>query len=161
MSRKRCIDIPVYGVSFGFSNPHLFELIRHIPDKNIPFYRVGIYSHIPDSFVPDNHTAIYVELAYPDGAALPELNSTIDTVFYWLEKLRLVYRKNCLAIAANWIDCAYVLFNHSWKDTVHQISEILLDHDVFPIGRYGMWDYISMEDSIFSGIETIKRLIHD
>ena len=132
----------------------------YTPDKNIPFYRLGIYSHIPDSFVPDKHTAIYVELAYPDGAALPELNSTIDTVFYWLEKLRWVYRKNCLAIAANWLDCAYVLFNHSWKETVDQIGKVLSDHDIYPIGRYGMWDYISMEDSIFSGIETARRLIN-
>jgi protoporphyrinogen oxidase len=157
-NRVLCVNLFLKGdFSQKFKGCHWI----YVPDKNIPFYRVGVYSHIPDTLVTNNHTSVYVELAYPAGADLPELNSTLDDVFYWLEKLQWVYRKNCLAIAANWIDCAYVLFNHAWEETVEKIKEILLEYDVYPVGRYGLWDYISMEDSIFSGIDTVKGLIND
>ena len=35
----------------------------------------------------------------------------------------------------------------------------LAEHGVYSIGRYGGWDYTSMEDSIVDGIATARRAI--
>jgi protoporphyrinogen oxidase len=68
-------------------------------------------------------------------------------------------RKDCDVIAANWIDCAYVHFHLDREAVVGKIMKILLTQDVHPIGRYGLWDYISIEDSIYSGIEAARKVI--
>jgi protoporphyrinogen oxidase len=133
----------------------------YTPDKDIPFYRVGIYSNIPKTVTPSACTAVYIEVAYADPTPLPHLINTINVVLDSLENLNWIHRKDCLAISANWIDCAYVHFNHIRQETVNEILNILRDHHVYPIGRYGLWDYISMEDSIFSGIEVARRISND
>lgn len=133
----------------------------YVPDNNIPFYRVGIYSNLDSARVPSDHTALYVEVAYNNDISPPDLTSVLKEVFFSLEKLHWVRRKDCLVISASWIDCAYVHFNKIRKEALTQILNILHNSDVHPIGRYGLWDYISMEDSIFSGIEVARKLIQD
>ena len=131
----------------------------YVPDRNIPFYRLGIYSHLPVAFVPAFHTALYVEIAYGMDAPLPPLDGIIRKVFSSLEKLRWVSRKDCRVISANWIDCAYVHFTPGRRKVLPQIMAILREKDIHPIGRYGLWDYTSMEDSIYSGVETARKLL--
>lgn len=131
----------------------------YVPDKRIRFYRVGFYSHFDSSYVPPGKTAIYIEVAFNSEEPLPELNKILDEVFFSLEKLSWMSRENCNVISANWIDCAYVHFNHDRKNILNKIFEILRTFDIHPVGRYGLWDYNSMEDSIFSGIEVAKKLI--
>src|SRR5262249_49933458 len=36
----------------------------YVPDKDIPFYRLGVYSHIPNNAFRKDRTALYVERAY-------------------------------------------------------------------------------------------------
>jgi hypothetical protein len=55
------------------------------------------------------------------------------------------------------IRCAYVHHTRNREDVVANIMKRLSQYDVYPIGRYGLWDYISMEDSICSGISTVQR----
>jgi protoporphyrinogen oxidase len=131
----------------------------YVPDKSVPFYRVGFYSRFKHSFVSSGKTAMYIEVALGDDEPLPGLNDILDDVFTSLENLGWISGVNCDVIAANWIDCAYIHFNRDRKNTLKQIFDILKTKDIHPIGRYGLWDYISMEDSIFSSVEVAKKLI--
>lgn len=130
----------------------------YIPDKQLLFYRLGIYSHLPSSFVSSSHTSIFVEVAFKYNVGLPSLSNLLNRVFFALEKLTWVSRKDCLVISANWIDCGYVHFTHLRQKNLPQIFNFLQYHDVYPIGRYGLWDYMTMEESIFSGIDVAKKL---
>jgi UDP-N-acetylmuramyl tripeptide synthase len=56
------------------------------------------------------------------------------------------------------IPCAYVHHTNEAEQAVAAAINRLEEHDVYPIGRYGHWDYTSMEDSILSGIETAQRV---
>jgi protoporphyrinogen oxidase len=131
----------------------------YIPDKNIPFYRLGIYSHLPVAFVPAWHSSLYIEIGFGMEAPLPSLDGIIRKVFSSLEKLRWASRKDCRVISANWIDCAYVHFTPGRREVLPEIMAILREKDIHPIGRYGLWDYTSMEDSIYSGVETARKLL--
>lgn len=131
----------------------------YVPDKRIRFYRVGFYSHFDSSYVPPGKTAIYIEAAFSSEELLPDLTKIIDEVLIGLEQLDWMSHEDYSVLSANWIDCAYVHFDHHRKKAVNRIFEILRGVDVYPIGRYGLWDYNSMEDSIFSGIEVAKKLI--
>jgi len=133
----------------------------YIKEKDIPFYRVGVYSNIPTRIWCDNHTALYVEIAYSESRKLKPMEDILQDVFTALQKLGWMNRKDCIIIAANWIDCAYVHYDRRRKESVAEIMEILKEYDVFPIGRYGLWDYMSMEDSIYSGIEVARKVIQN
>jgi protoporphyrinogen oxidase len=130
----------------------------YIPDKNLPFYRLGIYSYLGTSYLQSEHTAIYVEAAFDMYDTASDINKILNDVCDSLEKLDWVHRKDCDIISANWIDCAYVHFDHNRKEALSQILEILHNFNIYPTGRYGLWDYISMEDSIFSGIDVAERV---
>lgn len=130
----------------------------YVPDKKIPFYRVGIYSHLSQTFVPSGLTAIYVEVAYNYKANRSDLNIVLNNIFFSLSELDWMHRRDCTVMSVNWIDCAYVHFDQNRKRNVKQIFNILKRNNIYPIGRYGLWDYISMEDSIFSGIEVAKKI---
>jgi protoporphyrinogen oxidase len=130
-----------------------------VPGKDIPFYRLGIYSNISKHMNPKETTALYVETAFTDNTILPAMNKLLNEIFSSLERLGWLRREDCLVLSSNWIDFAYVNFNHLYQKSVKKILDILQNYQVYPIGRYGLWDYISMEDTILMSIERTDMLL--
>ncbi|MGA1794982.1 MAG: protoporphyrinogen/coproporphyrinogen oxidase [bacterium] len=155
-TRVLCLNLLIQGTM-----PEIFQESHwiYVPQRDIPFYRLGIYSHIAPGRQPQGMTALYVEVASAHNAPAPVMGTLLDDILSSLERLGWVYRSQCAIMTANWIDCAYVLFDHSRKKTVSEIFGILKEYEVYPIGRYGLWDYISMEDAILSGVETAGMLL--
>jgi len=154
-TRVFCLNILIRGTApKSFGDTHWI----YIPEKAIPFYRLGIYSHISAKMNPSGHTALYVEAAFPDKATPPAMGDLIKEIFLSLERLGWAKRANVRVMSANWIDYAYVYFDQPRQGAVNKISDILHKYNVYPIGRYGLWDYISMEDTILSSIETARKV---
>jgi protoporphyrinogen oxidase len=130
----------------------------YFPEPEIPFYRLGIYSNLPGFYVPAGHSSVYIEVARGLMSRSPNLSSILNEVFVTLERLKWFKRKNCVVISANWINCAYVHFTHGREGIVGKIRDALAKHNVFLIGRYGLWEYLSMEDSILTGVEVLERI---
>ena len=129
----------------------------YIADRQIPCYRIGVYSNIPTKFTPHNRTSLYVEVAYSHIDNPPLLDSIISNVLSSLEKLGWVHRDDCITISANWIECGYVHFTQNFREVKGEIQSLLKEYNVYLIGRYGQWDYLSMEDSIISGINRAQE----
>lgn len=125
----------------------------YVPDQSIPFYRLGVYSHLPLNCAPAGYSSVYMEVSFGSGGR-PGISEVLKKAFQSLEKTGWFEGRDCQVIAAHWIDCAYVHFTPDREKAVAGIREILRAKGVHPIGRYGLWDYLSMEDSIYSGIET-------
>jgi hypothetical protein len=68
----------------------------------------------------------------------------------WLEKLGWISSRDVVCVVTHIIRHAYVHHTNKRDRLVGSILELLRKHDVFPIGRYGLWDYTSMEDSMES-----------
>jgi hypothetical protein len=56
------------------------------------------------------------------------------------------------------IDCAYVTYDRARKDAVATIKRFALRHGIHSIGRYGAWEYSSMEDAMEQGRQTAETL---
>ncbi len=154
-NRVLCINLRINGQFHkDFEKSHWI----YVPQKSIPFYRIGFYSHFKHSYVASDKTSMYIEVALGCDEPLPGLNEILDKVFLSLEDLGWMSSENCDVITANWIDCAYIHFNNDREKTLSAIFDVLKTKDIHPIGRYGLWDYISMEDSIFSSIELVRKL---
>lgn len=49
-------------------------------------------------------------------------------------------------LAANDIQYAYPLYDSKWKAARLDIMNYLNAHNIFSLGRFGSWSYMSMED---------------
>ncbi len=130
----------------------------YVPDRAIPFYRVGFYSNISRGMCPPGHASLYVEVGTP-GDRIDEVDVAGDLQPRVLQSLRDLgwVRFDAIAcVVTHVMRCAYVHHTPEREAAVAAILHRLAEFDVHPIGRYGLWDYMSMEDSIHSAIEQVN-----
>lgn len=133
----------------------------YVPDPAVPFYRVGFYSNISRGMCPPGCSSMYVEVGVP-GAEVDRANiihSIQPGVIQALARLGWVRPETIICSVVQVIRCAYVHHTFERERVIGQILQRLQGFDIHPIGRYGLWDYISMEESIISAIETVKKLL--
>lgn len=130
----------------------------YVPEPSLPFYRVGIYSNISPDVCPADCFSLYVEVGVP-GDALKTIDIVGDLqrrVLADLARLGWIDPAAIVCCVAHVLACAYVHHTPAREQAVERIMDRLRSHGVHPIGRYGHWDYTSMEDSIFSALAAVE-----
>ena len=133
----------------------------YTPQPELPFYRVGAYSNISRGTCPEGHASVYVEVGVP-GDQMDRLDIAGDLeprVLDALERLGWLQREQVVCRATTVIPCAYVHHTPTRDAVVARITARLAEHGVRSIGRYGAWDYTSMEDSMLDGIAAAQQAI--
>jgi protoporphyrinogen oxidase len=151
-----------FNIGIKDTLPREFEDIHwvYVPNRDIPFYRVGFYSNISRGTCAPGYNAVYVEVGVtPDEADRVDLvNELQPKVMRSLEQLGWIAGEDVVCLVTHKIRCAYVHHTPSRDSAVSHILERLRINGVYPIGRYGLWDYTSMEDSIESARSTILEV---
>lgn len=148
--------------SFNFGVRGTLDHDRHwiyFPESEYSFYRAGFPSNLaPDMARPGTYS-ICAEVAYPGGGSL-DPSITIERVREQLVRAG-VMPQDAIVEVANRLDLpyAYVLFDEARREALPAIFAALLERDIVPIGRYGAWDYLSMETTILQGKETAEWLV--
>ena len=57
------------------------------------------------------------------------------------------------------IECAYVIFDQHRQKHLQDLIDYVESRNILTAGRYGRWDYYSMEDSILSGKAAADRIL--
>jgi protoporphyrinogen oxidase len=124
----------------------------YVPDRAIPFYRVGFYSNIGKGVCTPGHNALYVEVGLPSKEVdrFDLIHVLQPKVMRSLEELGWVDSRDVTCVVIHVIRHAYVHHTTDRDKAVDMILSRLRESGVFPIGRYGLWDYTSMEDSMES-----------
>jgi len=145
---NRPLEGPLSGVHWVYT-----------PAKEIPFYRAGVYSNLSPSQNDPGAARLYVETGLPETNELSSSEEAAlrDRVVDSLESLGWLRKKDILHLLPRLIPCAYVHYTPARRTAVPFITERLTRSGVSLIGRYGRWEYSSMEDSIYSGIETAQE----
>jgi protoporphyrinogen oxidase len=133
----------------------------YVPDREIPFYRVGFYSNIGKGTCTPGHSALYVEVGLPSDE-LSQANLVHDLqpkVLKTLEELGWIDSRDVVCVVVHVMRHAYVHLTPQRDKAVGQILKRLRKFCVVPIGRYGLWDYTSMEDSMESAVASAKEFI--
>jgi protoporphyrinogen oxidase len=76
-----------------------------------------------------------------------------------LEQLGWVRSEDIVCSVTHVIRCAYVHHTPEREQLVDRIRSRLNECGIYPIGRYGLWDYTGMEDSIDSALSTVRSLL--
>jgi protoporphyrinogen oxidase len=133
----------------------------YVPDRDIPFYRVGFYSNISKGTCTPGYSAMYVEIGIsPDDADRVDLVQSLQPdVLRSLEKLGWINSRDVVCVVTHTLRHAYVHHTNSRDRVVRLILDRLRKHNVCAIGRYGLWDYTSMEDSMESARDAVLEAI--
>lgn len=127
----------------------------YVPEPQYPFYRLGCYSHFSPAMAPAGKACLYVELSSRDvtdvGQILPEVTQgLLDMgIIGAVEDIEFARLRR--------IEHAYVVFDHHYYEALSTITPFLEDHGILSHGRYGAWNYSSMEDALIYGREAAAR----
>ncbi len=129
----------------------------YVPEAKYPFYRVGSYSHFSAAMAPPGKGSLYVELA--DRAA-PDLATLLPRVAEALVEMGMIRAPEAIRFARlRHLEHAYVIFDHEHYASLATVRRHLDSVGVLSTGRYGGWNYSSMEDALVFGREAARTVL--
>ncbi|HPD13584.1 MAG TPA: FAD-dependent oxidoreductase [Planctomycetota bacterium] len=131
----------------------------YVPERRFPFYRVGCFSNVAASMAPRGGAAVWTEVSYPPARPL-DRSRVRRQILDGLREMGWLRRRRDIAI--EWqldIPFAYVIYDAHRRRATETILRHLAKRDIYSIGRYGRWEYSSMEDALLQGRETAQRLL--
>jgi protoporphyrinogen oxidase len=153
-----------FNIGLNCPLPAEFEGMHwiYVPDRALPFYRVGFYSNISTGTCTPGHSALYVEVGVPgeELAGIDLVNDLQPRVMAGLENLGWIDRRQVACIATHVVRHAYVHHTEQRERLMEQVLGRLGTFDIHPIGRYGLWDYTGMEDSMESARTTVREVLN-
>jgi protoporphyrinogen oxidase len=123
----------------------------YFPEERHLFYRVGFPGNFSPALVPRGMSSAYVEVArlpretLPPGELMEKAADGLKDCGILTEEDEILFRD-----LIN-IPYAYVIFDRHRRESLPVLQEFLRQRDIFSVGRYGGWEYLSMEESILAG----------
>ena len=146
--RLRSTHLHYFDLGLSVPNPNPYHWI-YVPEDKYPFYRVGCYSHFSEKLTPPGKSSLYVELA--DRRA-PNPEHALVSVVEGLRQLGLLKSERDIELwRLRTIDHAYVIYDHQYRAALDVIEPFLVEQRIVSSGRYGAWNYSSMEDALLMG----------
>jgi protoporphyrinogen oxidase len=158
----------------------------YFPEKEFPFYRIGFFSNLSYALAPPQTSSIYVEITQlpdrvrneenlPACGGPPALRPAVlcrgepkcsptnddeivkETIKVLIDCGILRHSDELVTALLIPIPYAYVVYDQFRKENLPSILRYLKDQGIYSIGRYGAWEYSTMEDAILQG----KRLAEE
>ncbi len=155
--RLRCV--PICIANLGIARPagkraHWL----YFPEPAYPFYRVGITTNVAPAMAPRGCHILSVEATLPFGAHAG-CHERWGGMRRGLERAGLLERGEEPAVVdLVHVPHAYVLYDRHRARVLPGILRELAARGVHSIGRYGAWEYGTMEDALRQGMETARRI---
>jgi protoporphyrinogen oxidase len=121
----------------------------YLPEKRYRPYRIGSASAAVPSLAPPGCRSFYVE--FSAAAALPAAEVEPLAVEVLLDLGFLRSRADVLFLESRAIAHAYVIYDAAFGPARKAVLEYLAARDILTAGRFGNWEYSSMEDALLSG----------
>jgi protoporphyrinogen oxidase len=128
----------------------------YFPDKEICFYRIGYY----DNIFSDSRMSLYVELGFDKNVKNIGVEHYRKKVLGDLKKAGVATDQQLISWHHIIMDPAYVHITKKSIDDVKKQKEILASKNIYSIGRYGSWQYCSIEDNMVEANNLVKYLEH-
>ncbi|MHA1665539.1 MAG: protoporphyrinogen/coproporphyrinogen oxidase [Candidatus Njordarchaeales archaeon] len=133
----------------------------YFPQYEIPFHRVVVQSNL-SSYIPPNGTySLIVEKSFrPNETQNFSKKHLVRQIIRQLCNIGLIMdRDDILVTKVNHIKYAYPIYDLNWYKNRQPILDFLMNHQIFSIGRFGSWEYLSMEDAFLQGKDIVTRIV--
>src|SRR5688572_10426154 len=129
----------------------------YVPEERFPFYRVGQYSAFSPEMAPVGGSSLYVELV---ERRVPDLSRLVPEVLAGLCELGVIENTGDVRfVRARHLEQAYVIYDSQRAPALSVIEPYLESLGVISTGRYGAWNYSSMEDALGFGAAAAERAL--
>lgn len=148
--------VNVYCLNLGFRLKKKIDMSWvYVPEKKHPFYRVGFPHNFSPHNAPENMGSVFAEVSY-NGAKPP---ADIDKkIISGLISMGIIEsRADIAAFLPMTLPGAYVIYDRQRREILDKVVPELETAGIFLAGRYGRWEYSSMEDAVLEGFEAAKK----
>jgi protoporphyrinogen oxidase len=150
----------VFAVSLGVrgDRTHGRQWV-YVPERRCGFYRVGCYSNAAPSMAPRGCSTLWVEFSHNPHRPLDRRAARREAVAGLQDMGMLGSPRD---IETEWLldmPYAYVTFDAHHARATSAIHRYLARHGIHAIGRYGRWEYSSMEDALLHGRDLARQLL--
>ena len=130
----------------------------YVPEMKWPMYRVGSFSNACSQMAPDGCSSLYIELSDRERP----LEQIMPEVIEGLIAMGMIQHASQVLFAhVRRIPMAYVIYDFQYAQARTQIHEWLAQYDILSTGRYGDWNYSSMEDALLDGRKAAHYLLDE
>jgi len=151
--------IGVYNINIGIDRPNAHD--QHwiyYPEGQFIFSRVGFPMNFSKAVAPAGTSSMYVEITYPQGHR-PHPEEACERSLEDLERAGILRPGDRILTRLDLdIKTAYIVFDEHRQEHLKNLISYLESRDIHTAGRYGQWDYYSMEDSIKSGKAIAEKI---
>lgn len=160
-NNKLCFT-SIYNINIGL-NKQLPKNIHWIyfPDPNTSFHRIGFPSNLSPNMAPKNCSSISIEVSYSKYKPI-DFKKIYNKTIRDLIKVGLLDTKEDIIFKVLFnIKYAYVIPDSNYLSSRRTIMDYYAENNVLPIGRFGAWQYSSMEDAIMDGKDLAIQLANN
>jgi protoporphyrinogen oxidase len=152
--------ISVLNINIGIDRPGVSD--QHwiyFPEEQFVFSRVGFPMNFSKSAAPEGTSSIYIEITHQPGEVI-DVEQAFERSVLDLQKAGIL-RSSDRVLTRHVLDIgfAYVVFDEHRQRRLETLLNYLESRDIYSAGRYGNWDYYSMEDSILSGKKAAEAVV--
>jgi protoporphyrinogen oxidase len=151
--------VSVYDLNLGVAREDISEAHWiYFPEEEFIFYRAGFPGNFSPVLVPPGTSSVYVETARRPGESV-STDELISRSLQGLKDCRVLLEEDEVVLSdLVKIPYAYVIFDRHRRDSLPYLMEYLRERDIFSVGRYGGWEYLSMEEAILAGRSAAGRI---
>ncbi|MDD5222760.1 MAG: FAD-dependent oxidoreductase [bacterium] len=130
----------------------------YFPESDFPFYRINISSNFSPGMAPRGCGCLWLEATLREGEAFDREKFSEASIEALLRCGLLKSRGQVVLKHHQRIEYGYVVFNRYRQSHLREILAALEKRGIYSIGRYGGWDYLTMEGAIQAGREAAGRI---
>jgi protoporphyrinogen oxidase len=148
-----CVNLGLKSLAPAFRGPQWI----YLPERRFRAYRIGFYDRLSAAMSPPGREAVYVEIAH---AAAEDARALVAAAVADLVALGAIRdRDDVEVVAPVRIPGAYVIHDAAWATARRRVLRELEARRIFMVGRYGRWEYASIEDALAQGIDAPARAL--
>jgi protoporphyrinogen oxidase len=127
----------------------------YLPEERLLPYRVGSASAAVPSVAPEGCRSFYVE--FSAGGPVDPAEARGGALAALLELGFVRAPGDVLFMDVRSIPHAYVIYDDAYGPARDEVVRWLAERDILVAGRYGRWEYSSMEDALLAGRECARK----
>lgn len=150
----------IYVVNLGVGSPARNDWHWvHFPHKDECFFRISFPHNMADNVTPAGMSSISVEVAYSSERPLDK-STIVERVIADLLRVGILRKDDPIVHRATRdIRYAYCIHDFARKEAVRTVRNWMIERNVTPTGRYGLWNYFWSHESMMSGLQSGKKAL--
>lgn len=154
--RNNTVGMVLLGI--GRTNISEYQWL-YIPQEDILPYRVSFPTNWSEKMAPQNTSSISAEYSYIDKRKFTD-EEIIERTINDLIKIGILKEDDEIIFKEVLeLDKGFIIFDSNRNENLRLIQEYLYKNNIYSIGRFGAWEYSSMEDAILQGKKLALKLI--